>query len=82
MPLAMGTPVLQPMTAAHPNLDVEDWLQSIPVEIRRRVLPFCDIPSLVLFAVAPTSYRRVSFERMSNLEEDYRLWKRQSEIGC
>jgi hypothetical protein len=62
MPLAMGTPVLQPMTAADPNLDVGDWLQSIPVEIRRRVLPFCDIPSLVLFAATSASYRRFVFE--------------------
>jgi hypothetical protein len=62
MPLAMGTPVLQSMTAADPNLDVGDWLQSIPVGIRRRVLPFCDIPLLVLFVAIPTSYRRFSFE--------------------
>jgi hypothetical protein len=33
MPLAIGSPVLQPMTAADPTLDVRDWLQSIPVEI-------------------------------------------------
>jgi hypothetical protein len=69
MPLAMGTPVLQPMTAADPNLDVGDWLQSIPVDIRRRGLPFCDIPLLVLFAVVPTSYRRFSFEECPILWE-------------
>jgi hypothetical protein len=50
------------MTAADPTLDVGDWLQSIPVEIRRRVLPFCDIAQLVLFAATPTSYQRFSFE--------------------
>ena len=60
--LTMNAPVLQPRAAADPYLDGRDWFQSIPVEMTRKIVPFCDMPSLVLFAATSTSNRRFVFQ--------------------
>ena len=51
-----------PAAATDTILDGRDYLQSIPVVIEQKILSFCDIPSLVLFAATSTSYRRFVFQ--------------------
>lgn len=58
----MNAPVPPPIAAADPNFNGRDWLQSIPVEMTRKIVPFCDIPSLVMFAATSSSYRRFVFQ--------------------
>lgn len=57
----MNAPFVPPLPAIIPATDSTDLFQTVPEEIVKKTLSFCDIPSLVLFAASSKRYKRFVF---------------------
>jgi hypothetical protein len=61
---------MPPLVALAPQDDGRNLLQSIPEEIMKHMVSFCDLPSLVLLAATCQPYQRLVFRECPSLWED------------